>query len=167
MKTTVTLRLLMLAFTSVFVLTACDKKGKENEKKANEFKAFTSAKKFKIVSFYADKPVDYEDNDTEVKAETDLWLYVKEYIRDDINRVVDNGQVHIDQMAIKYSGHDEATIIRPFSVGSDRTGAYLEFVDYFYDPLRYKLLEFKDNYFIIYIDFRGGAKLFSKYELVP
>ena len=167
MKTTVTLRLLMLAFVSAFVFTSCDKKGKENEKRANEFKAFTSAKKFKIVSFYADKPIDYEDNDTEVKSETELWPYVKEYIRDDINRVADNGQVHIDQMAIKYAGHDEATLTRPFNVLSDRTGAYLEFVDYFYEPLRYKLLEFKEDYFIIYIDFRDGARIFSKYQLVP
>ncbi len=167
MKTTVALRLLMFAIISGLLSTSCNEKGKENEKRANEFKSFTSAKKFKIVSFYSDKPVDYEQNDTEVKAETDLWPYVKDYIRDDINRVVDNGQVHIDQMAIKFSGHDEATLIKPFNVISDRTGAYLEFVDYFYEPLRYKLLEFKDNYFIIYIDFQGGAKVFSRYELVP
>ncbi len=167
MKTTITLRLLMIAFVSVFLFTSCNKKGKENEKKANEFKSFTSAKKFKIVDFYADKPVDYDDEDMEIKQETALWPYVKEYIRDDVNRVVDNGQVHIDQMAIKFSGHDEATLIRPFNVLSDRTGAYLEFVDYFYQPLRYKLQEFKDNYFIIYIDFRDGAKIYSRYELVP
>jgi hypothetical protein len=167
MKTTVTLRLLLIAFAACFLFTACNKKGKENEKKANEFKAFTSAKKFKIVSFYSDKPVDYEENDTEVKAETELWPYVKDYVRDDINRVVDNGQVHIDQMAIKYFGEDEGTLIRPFSVVSDRTGAYLNFVDYFYNPLRYKLHEFKDDYFIIYIEFRGGARIFSKYQLVP
>ena len=167
MKTTVTLKSLMLAMVSAFLFTSCDKKGEENEKKANEFKTFTAAKKFKIVSFYADKPVDYEQDDTEVKAETDLWPYVKDYIRDDVNRVTDNGQVHIDQMAIKFPGHDEATLIKPFKVLSDHTGAYLEFVDYFYDPLRYKLLEFKENYFIIYIDFNGGAKVFSKYELIP
>jgi hypothetical protein len=167
MKTTITLRILMLAFVAAFLFTSCNKKGKENEKRANEFKSFTTAKKFKIVSFYADKPVDYEDDDMEVKQETELWPYVKEYIRDDENRVTDNGEVHIDQMAIKYAGHDESTLIRPFKVLSDRTGTYLEFVDYFYQPLRYKLLEFKENYFIIYIDFRGGAKIYSKYVLVP
>lgn len=167
MKTTVTLRFYFFILMAVFVSVSCNKPNQADEKKATEFRAFTSAKKFKIVSFYADKPVDYVETDTEVKQETDLWAYVKDYIRDDINRVVDNGLVEIDQNAIKYAGHIEATLVRPFKVGSDRNGAYLEFVDYFYEPLRYKLFEFKDNYFIIYIDYKNGAKLYSKYDLVP
>ncbi|HUR11912.1 MAG TPA: hypothetical protein VM012_11110 [Flavitalea sp.] len=167
MKTTVTLRTFLVSLLAGFILVSCNKPSKEDEKKANEFKAFTAAKKFKIVSFYADKPVDYDESDNVVKAETDLWAYVKEYIRDDINRVSDNGVVNIDQMTIKYPGNDEVTLIRPFQVGSDRDGAFLKFVDYFYEPLRYKLLDYKDNYFTIYIDYKNGAKLFSKYELVP
>ena len=167
MKTTVTLRILLLSIVSGFLFISCDKNGKENEEKANEFKTFTAAKKFRIIAFYSDKPVDYDESDTEIKAETELWPYVRSYIIDDINRVVDNNQVHIDQMSAKYPLNNEATLIRPFKVSSDSKGAYLDFVDYFYEPLKYKLLEFKNNYFIIYIDFHNGSKLFSKYELVP
>ena len=166
MKTIITLRFALFCLFAGLVSTSCNKPSKEDEKKATEFRAFTSAKKFKIVSFYADKPVDYDESDTEIKQETELWAYVKEYIRDDIN-IVDNNQVQIQQNAIKFPGSDAVTLTRPFNVGSDRSGAYLEFVDYFYEPLRYKLFEFKDNYFVIYVDFKGGAKLFSKYELVP
>ena len=167
MKTKITLRLaLFCLFAALISCSACKKVNEEDEKKASEFRAFTSAKKFKITHFYSDKPVDYEENDNEVKQETDLWVYVKDYIRDDIN-IVDNNQVQIQQNAIKLPGSDAVTLTRPFNVGADRSGAYLEFVDYFYEPLRYKLFEFKDNYFIIYVDFKGGAKLFSKYELVP
>lgn len=162
----ITLRFTIFCLFAALITTSCNKTSKEEEKKASEFRAFTSAKKFKIVEFYADKPVDYEENDNEVKAETELWVYVKDYIRDDIN-IVDNNQVQIHQNDVKMPGSDAVTLTRPFNVGSDRSGAYLEFVDYFYEPLRYKLFEFKDNYFIIYVDFKGGAKLFSKYELVP
>jgi len=166
MKTIVTLRFALFLVFIGLISTSCNKPSKEEEKKAAEFRAFSTSKKFKVISFYADKPVDYDESDNIVKQETDLWAYVKEYIRDDVNFVMDN-QVQIEQNAIKYPGTDAVTLMRQFNVGSDRTGAYLEFVDYFYEPLRYKLFEFKENYFILYIDFKGGAKLFSKYELIP
>src|SRR5688572_13884019 len=101
--------LLAVAILATGVLSSC-KKGDdisaESKQKAEEFKAFVVSKKFQVSEYYADKPIDYIEDDAEVKSETDLWIYVSPWIKDDWNVFdVNAGIVTVTQNATKVSGN--------------------------------------------------------------
>ncbi|MBL7734583.1 MAG: hypothetical protein JNL51_03935 [Chitinophagaceae bacterium] len=139
----------------------------ENAAKATEFKAFVDNKPFQIREYYSDKPIDYIDTDAEVKQETNLWKYVSPWIKDDFNVFnVSTGQVAIAQNEIKIEGNNEAVILKSCSVSAEKTGVYFNFLNYLYQPLKYRLEEFGSDYFIISADWTGGARVFTKFVVL-
>ncbi len=110
----------------------------EDKAKAEAFKTYVASKQFRISEYYADKPIDYIEDDEEVRAETDLMHYVSIWIKDDSNIFDFNtGKVTIIQNTHKVPGNDADQITRDISVGADKGGAYLNFLSYLYEPLKY------------------------------
>ena len=162
---------LAVALIATGVLFSC-KKGEddispENKQKAEDFKANISAKQFRLVNYWSDKAIDYDEEDSEVKQETDLWPYVSNWIKDDLNVFdLNTSKVTITQNEHKYANIADEIFTRDFSVGADKDGAYLNFVNYQYEPLQYRVVEFNANEFTVYVDWHSGAKVFSKFQVV-
>lgn len=170
----------ILAF-GVLVLTAGCSKDEEvvvptepdiNEIKAKEFEALITGKGFRPTSFYSDKPIDYIEEDSVIRAETELTKYIKTYLTDDKNVYIAPSSIRIEQNEIKIPGNDSASLIRNFRITHNNAGVYLDFVDYNYLPLRYRLQEFNNNYFIVYVNWQdkkreNSATLFSRFDLLP
>ncbi|MEP7257084.1 MAG: hypothetical protein ABI687_01825 [Flavitalea sp.] len=165
----------LVAALFILSISACSKKDEgaspEDIAKANEFKAFIETKSFQISAndgYYSDKPIDYITDDAEVQSETDLWKYVSLWIKDDVNVFnFTTGQVSITQNAHQIEGNTNATIVKPFSVVADKTGVVFNFMNYQYNPLKYHLVEFTNSYFLVYADWTGGAKVFTKFIILP
>jgi hypothetical protein len=136
--------------------------------KANEFKAFVVAKKFQVTDYYSDKPIDYVETDTEVKSETELFQYVSGWIKDDLNSFdVNTNKVTIEQNAIKIAGNDAPILVKDFSIGADKNGPYFNFLNYQYNPLKYHLVEFSGDHFLVYVDWHSGAKVYTRFTVKP
>ena len=136
------------------------------KQKSVDFQASVLAHKYKLVAFYADKPIDYITSDAEVRSETDLWKYVKFHILDDQNYFGANGELIIYQNADKFPGNNDETIKGTYSISVSGKDVMMKFVDYIYVPTTYKLQEFDNAYFTIYVDGPSGSKLYSKYARV-
>lgn len=152
------------------VLSSC-KKGDEaspqDRQKAEDFKAYIVAKQFTLNAYWSDKEIDYVEDDTAIKKETNLWPYVSFWIKDDINVFdVSSGKVTITQNANKYSAITEDVFTRDFSIGADKNGPYFNFVDYQYNPLSYHLVDFDAEGFTVYVDWNSGAKVYSRFKVV-
>ena len=156
---------------AIILFTSC-KKGddisSENKQKADEFKASVAAKKYQVKEYYADKPIDYDEQDEEVKAETDLFNYVSPWIKDDWNVFdVASGQVSISQNEHKFAGNDDEVIMKNFAIDADKDGVYFDFLNYQYQTLKYRLVEFTNEYFVVYADWHSGTKVFTKFIVIP
>lgn len=163
-------RSLAAALVAVSLFSSCKKEESatpEDVAKANEFKVFVESKRFQVTEFYSDKPIDYNEDD-EAKQETDLYKYVSAWIKDDYN-VFENatGKVMITQNAVKIASIPDEQFTRNFSIGADKNGAYFDFLDYQYNPLKYRLVTFTDDYFLVYVDWHDGAKVFTKFSVKP
>jgi len=164
MKQSLQFVLIALSFSAMY---SCTKNGDTkalNETKAKEFKAILDLKHFRLVDFYSDKPIDYVTTDTEVKSETDLRIYIKPYLLDDDNYFDNEGGVVITQNQQKKPGLSDPVLNRNYSVSSDENSVYLDFLDYDYNPIKYKLGEYSTGGFTIYLDWQGGAKVYSRFE---
>lgn len=162
---------LTVAMLATAVFSSC-KKGEEvsqeDKQKAEQFKAFVAAKQFRLTNYWSDKPIDYIEDDNEVKPETELWQYVSYWIKDDLNVFdVNTNKVTITQNANKYDGIAEDVFTRDFSIGADKDGPFLNFVNYQYSPLKYRLVDFGGDNFTVYVDWHSGAKVFSKFTVIP
>ena len=153
---------------AIAFLPACQKEENtktELAKKAEEFTAYAKGKAFVPTEFYADKPIDYIDTDETVKAETDLSAYIYNYIKDDQILFDDNGVLRIIQNGIKIPGNDSAVLLRSWRIAAGTSTVNVEFVDYNYKPRMYRLVEYNDNMFKAYVDWKNtGAKLYSTFE---
>jgi hypothetical protein len=151
-----TLNFLLVTVIIAGGLASCKKESgasAEDIAKANEFKAYIVNKQFQVREYYSDKPIDYVETDTVVKSETNLWPYVSSWIKDDLNTFdVTSGKV---------------TIVLDFSIGADKTGPYFNFLNYLYNPLKYHLVEFTNSYFLVYVDWHSGAKVYTKFSVIP
>ena len=136
------------------------------QKRADEFTASIKTHKYKPVSFYSDKPIDYITNDTEVKSETDLWSYVKAHIKDDVNLFNGDGTVTIFQNALKMPGNEDATFTMSYGASASGKDVMFKFVDYNYVATNYRLDQFDNAFFTVYIDGPAGSKLYSKFARV-
>ncbi len=136
----------------------------EIAKKTEAFKAFAQNKAFVAVDFYADQPVDYIKTDAEVRAETDLKKYMYDYIKDDQILFDNNGVLKITQNGKKIPGNDSAVLVRNWEITPGTSTVNVLFVDYEYDPRRYHLVEYNDTTFLAYVDYDGGAKLYSRFS---
>lgn len=157
------------------VFSSCKKDGGSEEdpinpayvQKAEQFKTFVQSKAFQIKDYYSNEPIDYIEDDEEIKQETDLWHYVSPWLRDDYNVFdVSTGKVTITQNAVKLDTIPDDIIIRDFSIGATKDGPYFNFLSYTYQPLRYFIHEIGSDYFVIYTDWHSGAKVFTRFETV-
>ena len=161
-------------FTSVSLLAACSKEGSTEgnqqddpqKKKAEAFEAAIQNHSFRLTAFYSNTPIDYDQTDNVVKAETDLWDYTRPYVRDDIDFFQADHTVVITQGDVKWAGDDAATIQRNYSVTYDKSNIYLTFVDYNYSAMKYTLSDYNSGAMLLYVDWNGKANLFSKFEVV-
>lgn len=162
---------LIVALIATGSFSSCkkgDQVSAEDKQKAEEFKAFVGSKQFQVVEYYSDKAIDYVEDDAEVKSETNLWPYVSIWIKDDYNVFdVNTGKVTITQNASKIEGNTSETFTKDFSIGADKDGAYFSFLNYQYDPLKYRLVEFTGDHFLVYVDWHSGAKVFTKFQVIP
>jgi hypothetical protein len=139
-----------------------------NSKKAEEFQAFiSSGAKFHAVDYYAESPIDYNEQDGEVVLETDLKKYIRDYIVDDDIYFGTNGTITFVQNAVKISSNSAAEIHVPYRAYGDKAGVMVDYIDDQYQPLTYMLHEKGSTYFILsWRRPQDGVRLFSKYEQV-
>lgn len=123
--------------------------------------------KFQLRAFYSDIPIDFDESDEEVKLETDLWAYVYDYIKDDINVFHADSTVEVHQHEKKMPGLEDAILYKKYAFGEDDGGAFMIYLDPFYRPLTYRLYEKTEDYFVIGLKWRDGAHLFSRFERIP
>jgi hypothetical protein len=163
-------KLHLILFMGIACLVACSKSISEEDSAANQrakdFQASVLSHKYKIVAFYADKPIDYITNDTEVKSETDLWAYVKAHIMDDENLFGANNSLTIYQKSNKMVGNESETVNANYEIFAKGPEVAVNFIDYSYKSLEYKLHEFDNAYFTVYVDGPNGSKLFTKFARV-
>ena len=161
---------ILMIMLGVFSLPSCKKEltpQQQQQNKADEFQNFlVSSKKFHLTAYYSDIPVDYIEWDSVVLQETDLWKYVRDYIKDDEYVFKSTGEFEIIQNAMRIPNDLSDTIQYQYGVynGGDQVG--FNFYDYEYLPLTYKLDSISDSSFVVYVN-RGSAKIFSKYEIEP
>ncbi|HUQ65924.1 MAG TPA: hypothetical protein VM101_07205 [Flavitalea sp.] len=162
---------LALALIATGIFSSCkkgDDASPEDKQKAEDFKAYVTTKQFTLIDYWSDKEIDYVEDDAEVKHETDLWPYVSMWIKDDLNVFdVSTGKVTITQGTHKIETISEDVFTKDFSIGADKSGPYLNFVNYQYNPLKYHLVDFNTEGFTIYVDWHSGAKVFSKFKAIP
>ncbi len=139
-----------------------------NSIKAEAFQRTIVEKKFQLKSFYSDTPVDYVETDTVVKQETNLWWYVSGYLKDDGNVFSSNKKnLSITQNALKIPGITDAVLNRNYTIGSDKDGVFMIFLDNEYKPLTYRVFASGPDYFILSVKWKYGATLYSKFEVIP
>lgn len=135
--------------------------------KAEEFKSFVQSKQFQIADYYTDSPIDYIEDDSAVKSETELWKYVSPWLKDDYNVFdLSTNKVNITQNAVKIPSDASDVIVKDFSIGADKDGPYFNFLSHEYEPLKYRLVEFTGDQFIVYVNWHSGAKVFTKFHVV-
>ena len=168
----------MKIFTSVLsvllllVLNSCQKSIAEqedaNKKKAEEFQKFiSSGVKFHAVDYYAESPIDYNEQDGEVVLETDLKKYIRDYIVDDDIFFQPNGMIRFVQNQVKISSNNAPEIMVPYRAYGDKSGVIVDYIDDLYQPLTYTLHEKGSTYFILsWKRPQDGVRLFSRYEQV-
>ena len=124
-------------------------------------------RKYQLTAFYSDIPIDFVENDNVVKSETNLWSYVNDYLKDDIDEFGENStELLIHQGDHKIPGNDSAVLHKTYFIGTDNDGSYMRFLGPEYEVLRYRLLEMTDDYFIIYLKWKHGSTIYSRFERV-
>jgi hypothetical protein len=147
-------------------------RGLQLEVKQEGFKNFVIGNRFLPVDFYADKPIDYIETNSSVLAETDLKKYMMQYIKDDAIPFNNNHLLPVTQNALKMPGNDSLVLDRNWniSISKEKNELYVHYLDYYYEPLKYTVVEFKDNYFLAYVDWTSKvdptktAKLYTKFQ---
>jgi hypothetical protein len=175
------LHLMAIAAFLTVGMTSCTRDGDFNfyvmrglqlEVKQEGFKNFIVGNKFLPVEFYADKPIDYIETNTAVLAETDLSKYIIGYIKDDAIPFAQNHSLPVTQNALKMPGNDSLVLDRTWniSISKEKDELYVTYLDYFYAPLKYTVVEFQDDYFLAYVDWTSKvdptktARLYTKFK---
>src|SRR5690349_13245355 len=79
-----TLFLLLCVVVSSCSKDSSDKVKSPLEQKAESLEAFLTGKHFVPVDFYSSRAIDYDQDDAEIKLQTDLKPYLLPYLSDDI-----------------------------------------------------------------------------------
>ncbi len=133
---------------------------------SDDFKEFLIRFNFQLRDFYSDIAIDFNEEDNQTLSEINLWHYVPQYLRDDINSFEEDGTVIIDQHLVKKSGFDDDILIRSYSIGEDANGVFIVFLDSDYNPLSYRVAEIGEDYFILSVEWTQGATLYSRFEII-
>jgi hypothetical protein len=158
---------LNMKYSVVLILILLFLSGCEKELSLENGKLPKTFRKYQLKAFYSDVPIDFLEYDDEVRYETDLWAYVNDYIKDDINVFTDSSTaLAVYQNEIKMPGLDDPIIYTTYFIGKDNEGPYMRYLTNEYKPLRYRLIEINEDYFILGLKWRQGAMLFSRFERV-
>ena len=171
--------LLMLCFISCFLTMACKKdsdpppnnnpNGNDttdpNELQAAALDSFLQSNSLQLSSYYSDSAIDYNDDDTIVKAETNLWPYVSSWLKDDVYSFGTDGQVTVVQNNNKLPSDSSATFTRPYSVEADDDGVKFTFLTNEYEALDYRLVQFSDSVLTVSATWEGKT-VKSDYRVV-
>jgi hypothetical protein len=164
------MRTLTLYLAIGFLAMACKKSLNSDEEAAKQrsadFTASIQQHTYKLVAFYSDKAIDYITNDTEVRSETDLWSYVKPHVIDDESYFASGGILTINQKLEKFPGNDSEQINGSYGISAKGSDVVFKYVDYIYLPIEYKLQEFTNAYFIVYLEGPASSKLYSKFARI-
>jgi len=135
--------------------------------KEEEFKKLVTSTAFQLRACYSDIPVDYIEDDSVITKETNLWRYVSPYLKDDVNTFrTDNANVSIAQHTLKIPGNASEILDRQYHIGTDESGVYMDFLDFDYLPLKYRLHELGPDYFVLAVEWKYDATLYSRFETV-
>jgi hypothetical protein len=161
----------LLVIMLVVVVFSCKKNESdgikpEDKEKAAALTTFLQSDQFRLKKYYSETPIDYIDTDQVVKAETDLWPYVSSWLHDDNYVFGSNGNVTIEQNAMKISTDASATLTRPYQVKADQTGVSFDFVGHEYQPLQYRLITFNDTMLKVSASWNGKTVI-SEYNTLP
>ncbi len=125
------------------------------------------SRKYQLKEFYSDAPIDFDETDDEIKSETNLWPYVYDYIKDDVNEFFsDTTLVLIHQNSIKMPGIDDNVLKKYYAIGTDSEGMFMKFLGPEYQQLLYRLQVINEDYFIIYLQWKHGTTIYSRFERV-
>jgi len=116
-----------------------------NELQAASLDSFLQVNALQLVRYYSDSAIDYDETDTIVKSETDLWAYVSPWLKDDTYVFGSDGNVTINQNGDKIPSDSSATLTRPYTVVADDDGVKFTFLTNEYESLDYRLIEFSDT----------------------
>ena len=168
--------ILALAAVTIISMNSCQKDPaagtSELEKKAVELQNYVVNNRFIPVDFYSDTPIDYLETDATVLAETDLKKYIFPYLKDDVITFNPDKTLLVDQGTEKMEGEDQQTFTRSWSTETSKAKGlvYLNYLDYFYEPRRYTLVEWNDTSIIAYVDWTSKknptktAKIYTRFE---
>jgi hypothetical protein len=161
---------------SIIILAGCKKDNKPDPnapapadvQKADNFKTSVSSDNFyQLFEYYSPNPIDYYDTDNVVRAETDLWIYVSPWLKDDKIDFKPDNKVDIIQGPVKIDGQPAEIIQHDYKIGADKDGVYMNFLGHMYQPLKYRLVEFNDTSFVVYAEWRPGVLVYSKFRARP
>jgi hypothetical protein len=167
---------LIVGLLCIVTVSSCTKKGTDGDDtqidpvivaKSQAFRLYVSDKKFQVSDFYADKPIDYAEDDSTVHEKaTELYQYTSKWIRDDLYSFdTTAAKVTIAQDSIKIAGNSDALIIKDFSIVPEKDGVKFKFYDHKYEPLTYTLVDMTDTYFLVYVDWVEGSKVYTKFAI--
>ena len=163
-------RCIILTALGLFLLSSCQKEYSAEtmgllSPKDTFMNYLLKNKTFKLDAFYSDVPIDFNPYDT-VAPRTDLWQYVRDYLKDDTLVFLPGNLAQIIQGPNLISVGTPPVINVNYGAVSDSTGALLfNFVDYDYQPFTYQLLTFNDSSFVVFIQ-TPSAKLFTRYRRI-
>lgn len=138
----------------------------EDKDRAASLQTYLQQNGFQLKRYYSEVPIDYIDTDQVVKEETDLWQYVSPWLKDDRYVFGSNGQVTVEQNAIRIASDSAATLSRTYSVAADKDGVAFNFIGHEYQPLNYRLESFSEDLLKVSATW-NGKEVISEYEPSP
>lgn len=85
---------------------------------------------------------------------------------DDENLFGANKSLTIYQRNSKIAGNESETVSANYEIFAKGQDVAVNFIDYSYKSLEYRLHEFDNAYFTVYVDGPNGSKLFTKFARV-
>lgn len=125
-----------------------------------------TAAKYQLTAFYSDIPIDFDESDSEVRQETDLWAYVLDYVKDDYHILRNDTIVEVLQNSIKMPGLKDEVLYKKYLKGTDGLGDYILYLTFDYSQTKYRLYELTDDHFIIGLKWKDGARVYSRFDRV-
>jgi len=159
----------LLVAILISLLSSCQKESGQQAseadiQKSENFKTQISTNAYRAEKYYSKTPIDYITTDDEVKSETDLWGYVSLWIKDD-SLVFKGDQAIFYQLNNKINTDNSPTISRSYSIGADKDGVYMNFVNHEYNPLKYRLESFDETGFVIYAEWQSKT-VYSRFAKI-
>jgi hypothetical protein len=157
--------MVFVGFLSCKKSSAPDPVSAENKAKATAFTTLLQKEKFQLKKYYSDVPIDYIDTDQVVKAETELWPYVSGWLKDDAYVFKANGDLVVEQNAVRIPSDTSALLMRTYTVKPDKDGVAFKFLGHEYQVLDYRLVTFNDTSLVIWATW-NNKKVFSEFRKV-